>query len=57
MQNVNGVSLYLGDQQFSATQMAAPIITGGAALYGCGHYGNTVANNTFIGEVRVIPMQ
>jgi hypothetical protein len=57
IQNVNGTSLYLGDQVFSPTQMTAPSITGGAALYGCGHYYNTVANNTFIGEVRVIPMR
>jgi hypothetical protein len=57
IQNVNGVSLYLGNQVFSATEMTAPIITGGAALYGCGHYQNTVANNSYIGEVRVIPMQ
>jgi hypothetical protein len=57
IQNVNGVSLYLGDQVFSPTEMTAPMITGGAALYGCGHYYNTVANNAFIGEVHVIPMQ
>jgi hypothetical protein len=57
MQNVNGVALYLGGQQFSPTQRTAPMITGGATLYGCGHYNNTVVNNSFIGEVRVTPMQ
>jgi hypothetical protein len=57
LQNVNGVSLYLGNQVFSATEMTAPMITGGAALYGCGHYYNTVANNTFIGDIHAIPMQ
>jgi hypothetical protein len=57
IQNVNGVSLYLGNQVFSATEMTAPMITGGAASYGCNHYTNIVANNTYIGEVHVIPMQ
>ena len=52
IENVNGQPNFL----FGATGRHHPFVTGGAAFHGV-HYGNTVADNHFIGPVDTIPMK